>query len=169
MVRGGGRGRDGRAGRDGCGGRGYESGRGHGGRGNDRGKCSDRTPSSTTFRPENCPDQDAVDRVKSSIVHRYITGDRIFVGDHEYNKEMNATERHAVFQIRDDLNAHKNPLGGATRKRTSEVAPLQRSVRELSDHVSHYPEDRTEDDCGRGKCPDETDSRSNKNKPGLVR
>ena len=157
MGRGGGRGRgtgrggrDGRTGRDGRGGRGYDSGRGHGGRGNDRGRRSDRISSSTTFRPENCPDQDAVDRAKPSIVNRYVTGDRIFVGDHVYNKEMNATERHAVFQIRADLNAHKNPLGEATRKRTSEVAALQRTVRELSAHVGHYPDDRTEDDRGRG-------------------
>ena len=79
-------GRDGCAGRDGRGGRGFDSGRGHGGHGNDRGRRSDRIPSSTTFRPENCPDQDAVDRVKPSIVHHYVTGDRIFVGDHAYNK-----------------------------------------------------------------------------------
>ena len=46
-------GRDGRAGRDGRGGMGYDSGRGHIGRGNDPGRRSDRTPSSTTFRPEN--------------------------------------------------------------------------------------------------------------------
>ena len=67
MGRGGGRGRgtgrggrDGRGGRNGLGGRGFDSGRGHGGRGNDRGRRGDRIPSSTTFRPENCPDQDAV-------------------------------------------------------------------------------------------------------------
>ena len=103
-----------------------------GGRGNDRGRRSDRIPSSTTFRPENCPDQDAVDRTNPSIVNRYVTGDRIFVGDHVYNKEMNATERHAVFQIRADLKAHKNPLGGASRKRTSEVAALQCTMRSSS-------------------------------------
>ena len=54
---------------------------------------------------------------------------------------MNATERHAVFQIRADLKAHKNPLNGASRKRTSEVADLQRTVRELSAHVFNYPDD----------------------------
>ena len=93
MGRGGGRGRvtshggrDGRAGRDGRGGRVFDSGCGYGGRGNDRGRCSDRIPSSTTFRPENFPYQDAVDRVKPSIENRYGTGNRIFVGDHAYNK-----------------------------------------------------------------------------------
>ena len=82
---------------------------------------------------------------------------------------MKATERHAVFQIRADLKAHKNPLDGATRKRTSEVADLQRSVQELSARVNNYPDNLTEDDCGCGQYPDETDSRSNKNQPGLVR
>ena len=93
MGRGGGRGRgtgrygrDGRAGRDRHGGRRFDSDRKHGGRDNDRGRRGDRIPSSTTSRPENCPDQDAVDRVNSSIVHRYVTGDRIFVDDHAYNK-----------------------------------------------------------------------------------
>ena len=114
-----------------------------------------RIPSSITIRPENCPDQDAVDCVKPSIVHRYVTGNRIFVDDRMYNKEMNATERHAVFQIRADLKAHKNPLGGITRKRTSEVAALQRSVRELSARIGNYPDNRTEDDRGRGQYPDE--------------
>ena len=61
-------------------------------------------------------DQDAVDRVKPSIIHRYVTGDRIFVGDHVYNKEMNATERHAVFQIRADLNAQKEPSGWSNQE-----------------------------------------------------
>ena len=155
-------GRDGPAGRDGHGGRGFDSSCGHGGRDNDRGRRDDRIPSSTTFRPENCPDQDAADRVKPSIVNRYVTGNRIFVDDCAYNKEMNATERHAVFQIRDDLNAHKNPLVEVTRKRTSEVAALQCFVRELSTRVSNYPDNRTEDDRGRGQYPDETDSCSNK-------
>ena len=93
MGRGGGRGRgtvrggrDGHTGHDGRGGRGYASGCGHGVRGNDRGRRSDRIPSSATFRTENCPDQDAVDRAKLSIVNRYVTGDRIFVGDQVYNK-----------------------------------------------------------------------------------
>ena len=162
-------GRNGRAGRDGRGGRGYDSGRGHGGRGNNHLRRSDCIPSKTTFIPKNCPEQNAVDRAKSSIVNRYITGDRIFFGDHVYNTEMNATKRHAMFQIRDDLKAHKDPLGGANRKRNSEVAAMQRSVRELSACVDNYPDNRTEDDCGRGQYPDETDSRSNKNQPGLVR
>ena len=84
---------------------------------------------------------------------------------------MNATERHAVFQIRADLKAHKDPIGGASSKRTSDVAALQRSVQELSAHVGHYPDNRTEydHDRGRGQYPDETDSRSKKNHPGLVR
>ena len=138
--------RDGRAGRDGRGGRGYDSGRGHRGLGNDRGRRSDRILSSTTFRPENCPDQDAVDHVKPNILNRYVTGDRICISDHVYNKEMYSTERHAVFQIRADLNARKNPLGGATRKRTSDLTALQSTVRDLSAPVDHYPDDRTEDD-----------------------
>ena len=178
MGRGGGRGRgtggggrDGRAGRDVRGGRGYDSGRGHGGRGNDRGRRGDRIPSTTTFRPDRSPDQEAVDRVKQSIVSRYVTGDRIFVGDQVYNSEMNATERHAVLQISSDLKAYKDPLGGASRKRKSEVAALQSSVRDLSDHVGHYPNNRTEDnhDSGRGQYPEETDSRSNNNQPGIFR
>ena len=56
-------------------GRGRRDGRG----GRDR--RSDRTPNTHTFRPEKCPDQDAVDRVKPNIVHRHVTGDRIFVDD----------------------------------------------------------------------------------------
>ena len=175
MGRGGGRGRgtgcggrDGRSGRDRRGGSGFDSGHGHGSRDNDRGRRGDRIPSSTTFRPENCPDQDAIDCVKPGIVHRYVTGDRIFVDDHMYNKEMNTTEYHAVLQIRADLKANKSPLGGINRKRTSEVADLQRSVRELSAHFGNYPDNRTEDDRDRGQYPDESDSRSNKNQPGLV-
>ena len=124
MGRGRGRGRgtgrgghNGRAGREGRGGRGYYSGRGHKGRDNERGRRGDRIPSTTTFRPGRCPDQEAVDRAKPSILSRYVTGDRIFVGDQVYNSEMNTAERHAVFQIRADLNAPKNPLGGITRKR----------------------------------------------------
>ena len=50
-----------------------------------------------TFRPDKCPNQDAVDRVKPSIVHRHVTGDRIFVDDNTYRNLMNATERHAVY------------------------------------------------------------------------
>ena len=140
MSRGGGRGcSTGRAGRDGRGGRGFDSGCGNGGRDNDRGRRGDRIPSSTTSRPENCPDQDTVDRIKPNIVHRYVTGDRIFVDDRAYNKEMNATERHAVFQVRADMNAQKNPLGGITRKRTYELAALQCSMQELSARVGNYP------------------------------
>ena len=44
---------------------------------------------------------------------------------------MSAAERHAMFQIRADLKANKDPLGGASRKRNSEVAALQRSVQDL--------------------------------------
>ena len=61
-----------------------------GGRGNDRGRRGYRSSNSHTFSPEKCPDQDAVDRAKPSIVNCYVTGDRIFVGDREYNSEMNA-------------------------------------------------------------------------------
>ena len=87
IGRGGGRGcGTGCGGRDGRGGRGFDSGRVHGGHGNDRGRRGERIPSSTTFRPENCPDQDAVDSVKPNILHRHVTGDRIFVDDFAYNK-----------------------------------------------------------------------------------
>ena len=83
---------------------------------------------------------------------------------------MNATEYHAVYQIRFDLKANKDPLGKSGRKRTSEVAALQRTVQELSAHIGHYPGNRTENDndCGQGQHPEETDSRSNNNQPGLV-
>ena len=72
---------------------------------------------------------------------------------------MTAVERHAVYQIRVDLKANKDP------------AALQRTVQELSADVGHYPGNRTENDHdrGQGQYPDETDSRSNKNQPGLVR
>ena len=50
---------------------------------------------------------------------------------------MSAAERHAVFQIRADLKANKDPLGGASRERNSEVVALQCSVREFSMHVGH--------------------------------
>ena len=84
---------------------------------------------------------------------------------------MNATERHAVYQIRVDLKNGKDPLGAVGLKRTSEVAALQRTVEELSARVGHYPDNRAEYDRDRdqGQYPDETDSRSNKNQPGLVR
>ena len=42
----------------------------------------------------------------------------------EYNSEMTAAERHAVYQIRVDLKANKDPLGRESRKRNSEVAAL---------------------------------------------
>ena len=48
---------------------------------------------------------------------------------------MTAAERNAVYQIRADLNANKDPLGKLGRKRTSEVAALQRTVEELSARV----------------------------------
>ena len=84
---------------------------------------------------------------------------------------MSAAERHAVYQIRVNLKANKDPLGKSGRKRTPDVAALQRTVEELSDRVGHYPGNCTEYDnnCGQGQYPDETDSRSNKNQPILVR
>ena len=57
--------------------------------------------------------------MKRNIVHYHVTGDRIFVDDNTYNNLMDTTERHAVFQIRDDLRANKDPLGINNRKRTS--------------------------------------------------
>ena len=83
---------------------------------------------------------------------------------------MTAVERHAVYQIRVDLKSNKDPLGKVSRKRTSEVAALQRTVEELSARVGHYPGNRTEynHDRGQGQYPDKTNSRSNKNQPGLV-
>ena len=81
-------GRDGRGGRNGRGGRIFDRGRGHRGRGNDLGRRGYRIPTSTTFRPENCPDQDAVDRVKPKIVHRHVTGNRIFVDYFTYNNSV---------------------------------------------------------------------------------
>ena len=133
------------------GGRGYDNGRGHGGRGNNQNIRSDRTPSAHTFRPDKCPDQDAVDRVKTSIVHRHVTGNRIFVDDNTYRNLMDATERYAVYYIRVDLKANKDPLGKSGRKRTSEVAALQHTVQELSAHVGHYPGNRTENGNDRGQ------------------
>ena len=50
---------------------------------------------------------------------------------------MTAAERHAVYQIRSNLNANKDPLGKLGRKRTSKVAALQRTVEELSARVGH--------------------------------
>ena len=180
MGREGGRGRGtdrgGQKGRGGRGGRRYDSGRGHGGRGNDRGRRGERspnphTPNTHTFNTDKCPDQDAVDRVKPGRVGRYVTKNRIIVGDQVYNTEMNAAERHAVYQIRADLKSNKDPLGKSGRKRTSKVAALQRTVEELSARVGHYPGTRTENDSdrGQGQYPDKTDSQSNKNQPGLVR
>ena len=63
--------------------------------------------------------------------------------DHVYNSDMTAAERHAVYQIRVDLNANKDPLGKLVRKRTSEVAALQRTVEELSACFGHYPGNHT--------------------------
>ena len=54
-----------------------------GGRGNDCDRRGDRIPITHTFRPDRCPDQEAVDRAKLGIVSRYVTVDRIFVGDKE--------------------------------------------------------------------------------------
>ena len=83
---------------------------------------------------------------------------------------MTAAESHDVYQIRADLNANKDPLGKLGRKRNSEVAALQHTVQELSSHVGHYPGNLTENKNyrGQGQYPDETDSLSNKNQPGLV-
>ena len=58
--------------------------------------------------------------MKSNIVHRHVTGDRIFVDDFTYNNQMNATECHAVFQIRVDLRDNKDSLG-----RNDRSAPLR--------------------------------------------
>ena len=82
---------------------------------------------------------------------------------------MEATERHYVFQIRADLRDNKDPMVRNDRKLTSEVTALQRYVRDLSARVENLPDNRSEDDCRRGQYPDESDSRSNKNQPGLVR
>ena len=41
---------------------------------------------------------------------------------------MTAAERHAVYQIRVDLKANKDPLVRVSRKHNSEVAALQRTV-----------------------------------------
>ena len=81
---------------------------------------------------------------------------------------MNATERHAVFHIRADLRDNKYPFGRNNRKCASEVASLQRSVRELSARVDIFPDNRSEDDRCRGQYLDEADSRSNNNQPGIV-
>ena len=109
--------------------------------------------------------------MKPKIIHRHVTGNRIFIDDNTYRNLMDATERHAVYQIRVDLKSNKDPLGKSGRKRFSKVEALQRTLKELSAHVSHYPGNRTENDNGRGQgqYPDGNDSRSNKNQPGLVR
>ena len=109
--------------------------------------------------------------MKPSIVQRHVTGDRIFVDDNTYRNLMDATERHAVYQIRVDLKANTDLLGKSGRKRTSNVAAMQLTVQELSACVRHYPGNRPENNNDRvqGQYPDKTDSRSNKNQPGLVR
>ena len=88
--------------------------------------------------------------MKQSIVHRHVTVNRIFVDDNTYRNLMNTTERHAVYQIRVELKANKNPLSTVGRKRTSEVAALQRTVEDLSARVGHYPVNRAEYDRDRG-------------------
>ena len=108
-----------------------------GGRGNNHLRRGDLTPISHTFRPDRCPDQETVYRKKTGIVSRYVTGNRIFVGDKEYNTEMSAAEPHDVYQNRFDLKANKDPLRKSGRKRTSEVAALQRTVEYLSARVGH--------------------------------
>ena len=69
---------------------------------------------------------------------------------------MTATKRHAVYHIRVDLKANKDPMGRASRKHNSEVAALQRTVQELSVNVGHYPGNRTENDNDRvqGQYPE---------------
>ena len=89
--------------------------------------------------------------MKPIIVHRHVTGDRIFVDDNTYWNLMDATEHHAVYQIRVYLKDNKYPLGNVSRKRTSEVTALQRTVEELSAHVGHYPGNSTEYDHNRGQ------------------
>ena len=80
--------------------------------------------------------------MKGNIVRRHVTDKRIFVDDDTYKNLMNATERHAVYQIRVDLKKGKDPLSAMGRKRTSEVAALQRTVEELSARVGHYSDNR---------------------------
>ena len=80
---------------------------------------------------------------------------------------MDVTDYYAVFHIRADMRANKEPLGRNDRKRTSEVAALQRSVRELNARVDNFPDNRSKDDRFCGQYPDESDSRSNKNQPGI--
>ena len=89
--------------------------------------------------------------MKPSIVCRHVTGERIFVDDNTYQNLMNATERHDVYQIRLDLKSNKDPLSTVGRKRTSEVAALQRTVEELSARVGHYPDNRAEYDRDHGQ------------------
>ena len=73
----------------------------------------------------------------------------MYLRDQVYNSEMTDSERHTVYQIRADLNSNKDPMEKLGRKRTSEVAALQRTVEELSACVGHYPGNCTEYDHGR--------------------
>ena len=43
------------------------------------------------------PTKTMLNFVKAGIVHRHVTGNRIFVDDNTYRNLMDATERHAVF------------------------------------------------------------------------
>ena len=85
------------------------------------------------------------------FVRRHVTGERIFVDDDTYKNLMNATERHAVYQIRVDLKNGKDPLSAMGRKRTSDLAALQRTVEELSTRVGHYSDNRAERDRDQGQ------------------
>ena len=67
--------------------------------------------------------------MKSGTVHHHVISNRIFVDDNTYHNLMDATERHAVLQIRADLRANKDLLGRNDGKHTSDVSALQRSVR----------------------------------------
>ena len=153
-------------------------GRGGRGRGNDRGRGRGRggrgrgpnpNPTNVTKCAELVPDQPAVDRVKASIAHRYITQNRIFVNEDQYNA-LTKAERQAVFQIRKDLSDKLDPLAGLGRARHSDLAAMHRSVQELSSRMdSHYGPAQHEDEFHQHGPPDAESSRSNKNQPGLVR
>ena len=168
----GGRGRGRGSGR-GLGGCGYDRGHERGGRSSGR---RDHNPNLTkvTYNADLLPDQSTVDHVNSSIAHKYITQNKIFVNKGTYNV-MSKTKRHAVFQIREDLNKRKDPLAGIGKKRDSELAALHRSVLEMNTRMdNHYgPVLQMDDQYEGGGCyerqPDLGSSRSNKGQPGLVR
>jgi hypothetical protein len=76
---------------------------------------------------ELVPDQQAVDKVKASIAHRFITKNRIFVDEGAYTG-MTKAERQAVFQIRKSLSDRNDPLAGLAPARHSDLAAMHRSV-----------------------------------------